>query len=149
MSSQCSVNTHIVWSKQLAPWKVLAVLAIIVVVGVLKNILVHLVCNLKATQMNRQHNLIWALKLYEFKLGHNAMEIFKIFFHVRGEGAVDHTKVTRHFMSCKIFKESSTESIRQAWNLTVQSGFVTFMALAKNIQSFWIVPHITKLLQKF
>ena len=42
-----------------------------------------------------QHNLIWELMLSEFELGHNAMEAIKNIFYKKGEGAVDHNRVTR------------------------------------------------------
>ena len=44
----------------------------IMVIGALTCALLHSMCDLKATQMNDQHNLIWELILYELKLGYNA-----------------------------------------------------------------------------
>ena len=52
-----------------------------VVVGALTHCaLFHSVCDLLVAQMNRQHFLILELKLYEFELGHNAMEATKKHF---------------------------------------------------------------------
>ena len=48
------------------------------VVGALTHCaLLHSICDLKATQMNMQFSLIEELMFYEFKLGHNVMEVTK------------------------------------------------------------------------
>ena len=61
---------------------ILAVLAMevsrILVVGILTHCaLLHSVCDLKATQMNVQHSILWEFMFYKFKLAHNAMEATK------------------------------------------------------------------------
>ena len=49
----------------------------------------------------------WAVTLYEFELGHNAMEATKIICCVTGEGGVDHSSVIGEFkkfcLGCKKF----------------------------------------------
>ena len=47
--------------------------------------------------MKKQHILIQLFMLYEFKLGHKAMEVTKNIYCVKGESAVDHSIVTRWF----------------------------------------------------
>ena len=45
--------------------------------------------------MNMQHNLIQELRLYMFKLDHNSTEVSKNICFAKGEGAVDHSTVTK------------------------------------------------------
>ena len=45
----------------------------------------------KAAQMNIQCSLIQELMVYEFKLGHDAMETTKKICCVKGEGTVDYS----------------------------------------------------------
>ena len=54
-------------------------------------------CDLKIAEMNLQCSLIQELRLYKFKLGHNAMEVNKNICHVKNAGAVDHSTVARWF----------------------------------------------------
>ena len=42
-------------------------------------------CDLKDAQMNMQHNQIWELMLYKFKLGRNTMEATKNICCAKGE----------------------------------------------------------------
>ena len=71
---------------------------VIVVVGALTfYALLHLVCDLKAAQMNMQYSLIQELMLYKFKLGHNAMEATKNICCMQDEGSVHHSRVIRCF----------------------------------------------------
>ena len=42
-----------------------------------------------------EHSLIWELMIYEFKLDYNTTETTKNICCARGEGAVDHSIVTR------------------------------------------------------
>ncbi|CAI9734926.1 Hypothetical predicted protein [Octopus vulgaris] len=62
--------------------------------------------------MNMQSRLIWELMLHEFKLGHNAMEAIKNICCTKGEGAVDHSTVTRSFkefhLGCKNLNEQAS-----------------------------------------
>ena len=72
------------WSpKQFKSWKVLTVVGSIMVVRMLTCCaLVHSICDLKVTRMNVQHISIQKLMLYEFKLGHNVIEVTKnLFYH--------------------------------------------------------------------
>ena len=55
----------------------------------------HSMCDLKVTQMNVQHILIWKLMLYEFERGYNVAEATKNVCCAKGEGAIDHSTVTR------------------------------------------------------
>ena len=68
-------------------------------------ILFHSVLNLNVIQMNVQCSLIWELMLYEFEMGHNAMEATKNICWVKVEGENDHNTVTRWFkkfcLGCK------------------------------------------------
>ena len=78
----------------------------IVVVGVLTQYaLHHSVCELKVAPMNVQYRLIWKLIHYQFELGHNTTQPTKNIYCMKGEGAVDHSTVTRWFKkfcsSCK------------------------------------------------
>ena len=75
-------------------------------VGVLTHYtFLHSLYDLKTVQMNMQHSLIQEFMLYKFKLGHNSIETTKNITCVKGEGAVDHSIVTRWFkkfhLSCK------------------------------------------------
>ena len=47
--------------------------------------------------MNVQCNLIQELMLYEIEMGHNDAEVTKNICCAKGEGAVDHSQVTRWF----------------------------------------------------
>ena len=77
--------------------KITTVVSSIVVVDTLIcHALLYSMSDLKAVnQMSMQHCLIWELMLYEFKLGHNAIEAAKIIFCMKGEGSVNHSTVTR------------------------------------------------------
>ena len=74
------------------------------------------VCDSKAIQMNVQHSLIWKLMLYEFKLGHNAMEISKK--HLLCE-SWRHSTVTRWFKEfcsgCKNLDDQARSSRLETW----------------------------------
>ena len=61
----------------------------IVVVSALTCCALHAMCNLKATQMNMEHHLIWELRLYELKQGHDPVEITKNVCCMKGEVAID------------------------------------------------------------
>ena len=89
-------DMYITWLKQFKLWKVPTVVGSIVVVGVLTHCaLLHSMCDLKFTQMNMQHSLIWELMLYKYKLSHNTMEATKNICCAKGEEVVDHSTVTR------------------------------------------------------
>ena len=62
----------------------------ILVISAMTHALLHFVCDLKAAQMKMQHCLIRELN----KFNHNAGEAIKNSC-VKGEGAVDHSTVTR------------------------------------------------------
>ena len=55
----------------------------------------HSIYDLKATQMNEQHSLIQKLMIYKFKLGYNAADSTRNDCCVIGQGAVDHSTITR------------------------------------------------------
>ena len=71
------------------------------------------VCVLKAALMNAQCNLIGKPMLYEFKLGHNAVEAAKNISYIKSKGSVDHSTVTRWFK--KIAWVARTLTIGQSW----------------------------------
>ena len=78
------------------------------VVGALTHCaLLHIMCDLKAVQIDGQHCLIWEHMLNEFELGYNAVEATKNIYCVKNEGAFDYSTVTRWFkkfcLSCKNF----------------------------------------------
>ena len=52
-------------------------------------VLLHSMCDLKATQMNVQCTLIQELIFYEFDLGYNAVKVTYKICCVKGEDAVD------------------------------------------------------------
>ena len=55
------------------------------VVGALTNcVLLHSMCNLKATQMNMQCSVMWELMYYELEVAHDAMEATKNICFVKG-----------------------------------------------------------------
>ena len=62
----------------------------IVVVSALTCVLFHSMCDLKATQINVQCNLIMGIILYEFELGHNTTDITYNICSVKSDGAVHH-----------------------------------------------------------
>ena len=67
---------YIIWLKQFRPWEIPAVVNSIEVVGVLICCALLLsVQDLKDVQLNGKSKLIWELMLYEFELGHNAVEV--------------------------------------------------------------------------
>ena len=75
-----------------------AMVGSIVVVGMLTHCTLFLsICDLKETQMNMQHSLIWELRLYEFKLSHNVTEAVENICCAKDEDAVDVSVVTRWF----------------------------------------------------
>ena len=49
------------------------------------------VCHDPAVENN---SLLWELIIYEFKLGYNAINAIKNIHYVKGESAVDHSRVT-------------------------------------------------------
>ena len=61
----------------------------------LTSVLFHKVCDLKASQMNVQCNLIQEHMLDEFELSDNAGEANKKICYAKGECDVDHSTVTR------------------------------------------------------
>ena len=65
-------NMYIRWLKNFKPWELPAVVTGILVVVLIHWVLLYSICNLKATQMNVEHNLIQKVMLYDFKLSHNA-----------------------------------------------------------------------------
>ena len=69
--------------------------------------LLHLICNLKAVQMNMQHSLITELMLYGVEQSYNTAEVAKNSCCVKSEGAVDHSieiKWLKKFrLGCKKF----------------------------------------------
>ena len=61
--------------------------------------------------MNMQYNLIWELILYEFEMGHDAVESTKNIFCVKSEGAVDHSTVTWGFRKfCSGYKNFNNQT---------------------------------------
>ena len=76
--------------------KVPAVVGCAMVIGVVICwALLHSVYDLKATQMNVQHNLICKLMHYDFELGHNALKATKNFCCMRSDGIINHSTFTR------------------------------------------------------
>ena len=73
--SACSFAMYI--SKHFKLWKVPAVVGIIIVGILIKYVLVHFMCDLKAVQMNVQWSLIQELMIYTFELGLTAIEATK------------------------------------------------------------------------
>ena len=85
----CSV--YIMWLQQFKLWKVSSMVGSIVVVSVLARCeFLHSVCDVKATQMNMQHNLIQELVLYEFELSHNTIKFTKNICCTKWERVIDH-----------------------------------------------------------
>ena len=137
--------TYIMWPKWFKPWKIPTLVGSIMIVAALTHCeLLHSVCDLKTTQMNMQHNLIWELMLYKLKLVHNVMEAAKNICCAR---CSFHSTVTRWFKkfysSWKIFNDQakscwpikhgfwglapsywgkSSKSIQCAQHLTIQCG---------------------------
>ena len=58
--------------------------------------------DLKDTQMNLQHSLIWELMLYQFELYHNNEEATQNVSFAKAEGIVDHSTVTRSFKKFRL-----------------------------------------------
>ena len=79
--------------KKFKLWKVFTVIGDILVVCSLT----YSVYALKAAQINVQCSLILELMFYKFELGHNATEATKNICHVKGEGTVDQSTITRSF----------------------------------------------------
>ena len=81
----------------------------IVVVGVLACALLCSMRDLKASQMNVQHRIIWRLTLYEFELSHNVAETSKNIFCTISKGAIDYCTETKSFkkfcLGCKNLKD--------------------------------------------
>ena len=169
---------YIRWLKKFKPWKTLAVVGSIAVVGVVIHCpLLHSICDLKAVQMNLQCSLIWELMLYEFEQGHDTMEVTKNICCMKSESPVVHRRVTRWFKKfcsgCNNLDShaksgrsktmdseamiSATEanpashSWRVASKLGITHSSVVYYVedLGRSIHSWQIVPHITKILQNF
>ena len=102
--------------------------------------------------MNVQSSLIWELLCYKFKLRHNITESTKNICCAKGEGAVDHSTVTRQMekfhLRCKNLDDQArsyilkTMSQRQIWWITLEEYqarssshnpelFITFTTLTK------------------
>ena len=110
----------------------------IVVVGVLTCTMLHSMCNLKATQMNMQHNLIQELMLYKFQLGCIGAEATKNTCCVKSEGTVNHSTVTRNFAQVE-----RTAMIKQGQvGLKLDSDAV-FQAIKTNSESIGWTQHLT------
>ena len=56
---------------------------------------IYYLCDFKASQMNVERCLIREVLLYDFEVGHNIAETIKNIFRAKGEGAVDHSTVTK------------------------------------------------------
>ena len=115
--------------------------------------------------------------LYKFKLGHNATKATKRICCAKSEGAVDHRIVTRWFkkfyLVCKNFNNLARSGSPKSKDslavlLTIKANLVSSILrvsgelgilltsvvlllhnLSKSIWSYWIVPHITKILKNF
>ena len=79
----------------------------IVVIGVLTYALLYSLCDLKAAQMKVQHSLSQECMLYKCELGHIAMEVTKNICCVKGEGAVDHSTITKWLKNFTLVVRSS------------------------------------------
>ena len=101
--------------------------------------------DLKATLMNVQHSLIQ--ELYKFYLGYSAVETIKNVCCVKV--AVHHRTIIRQLkkfcLGCKNLN---------IWHLSLTFyslvWFITFHNFrSKSVLSWWIMPHINKILQNF
>ena len=73
-------------------WNIAAGVGSSMVIGTLTCALLHCMCNLKATQMNVQCRLIWALILVKFKMDHNVAEATRNISCGKGEDTFDYSK---------------------------------------------------------
>ena len=71
--------------------------------------LFHSMCNLRATQMNVQYNLIWELMLYKFEMSHNSVEATKNIYCMKGEGTVNY-RIKKFCSDCDSERELSHEN---------------------------------------
>ena len=122
-------------------------------------------------------SLIRDFILYEFELGHNIVEATKNVCCAKTKGAVDRSTVTRWFNKfCSGWKNVDnqarlsraktvdSEAVLKAieadpgistrgisGKLSISQSIVVhhLSDISKSIQSYWIVPHVTKILQKF
>ena len=74
-----------------------AVVANIVIVGVVTCVFLHSMCNLKAAQMNELRNLIQKLQFYGFELSQSSAEATKNICCVKDQIIVHHSTVNRKF----------------------------------------------------
>ena len=115
-------GTYTMWPKPFKPWKVVAVLGSIAVVGVLICCaLLHSVCDLKVTQMNMQRSLIREFMLYKFELDPNATEVTQNICYTKVESAVDHCRVTRGFKKFCLAYKNLEDQARQGRRKTMDS----------------------------
>ena len=137
-------------TKAIHPWQVPDVIVSILVVDMLIYFaLLYSECNLKATQMNRQHSLIQEHMFYTFELGYNAMEATRNICCVKHEDTVDHSTVTNlaqvagsltirqvHFGLKPQILRLCSKPWRQIWCVVLEeyqtlSPYVTITTLAK------------------
>ena len=137
----------------------------LVVVGVLTcYVLLYSMCDLKAAKINMHHSLIWRLMLYNFKLDYYVAEATKNISRKKCEDAVDHKTVSRCFKKFCSDCKSLNNQTRSGKHKTIDSKAMLQVARVcishstvvchlydhgKSVQSCQIVPHITKILQKF
>ena len=149
--------------------------SIIVVCAKTHCALLHTVCNLKAVHVNMQFKRIQEFILYTFKLGHNGAKVTKSICWAKDEGTADHSTVTSWFKKiCSGYKNLNNQlrsgrpktidskamlqiidanPTNKTWRVSgehsiSQSSVVCDLHdVGKNIQSYWIVPHVVKILQ--
>ena len=83
----------------------------IMVVGAQTHVLLHFMCDLKTTQMNMQHSLIYFMSS---KLGIIATKVTKNICYAKGDSTVEYSTVTRWFKKSVQVARPSTIKQNQA-----------------------------------
>ena len=127
------------------------------VVGVLTHrVLVHSTCDLKATQTNMQHSLIWKQNSTknicctkgELPVDENNISRWLKKFHSSNKNLYDQVEPPQKkngFLDCVPSHRSNSIELSIS-----QSSLVNYLHnLSKNIRNCQIVPHVTTILQNF
>ena len=133
--------------------------------------LLHFQWDLKATQMNVLHSLIWKFMLYEFELDYFAGEAAKNICCTEGKGIINRWWFKKFCSSCKnlnyhassgrskimdskaillaTYLVSSPRRVAGKFGISHSNVICHLHDLSKRIQSCQIMSHVTKILWNF
>ena len=140
------------WTNQLKPWSIPAVVDSIMVVGALTRCTsIHTMCELKSVQMNVKRCPIRKLAPYKFKLDHNAAKVTKNICCAKkflsgcknfdDQAGASRTKSEDFeviLQAIEVNPTSSTRRVSGELNISQSSKVLRFHKLGKNIRRYQI-----------